>query len=141
MLVWRVAHNEIEHKHFPAGPYACWESLPEDVYDALSKMHNAHCDVNHPSPYSYYSGLYGIRPEERCGFNSREALYEWFANYTEMLDANGFRVFVYDVPDFAVQVGELGQVVFTAYEAIEKSREDLDLSPSQISLFEMEHSC
>ncbi|MFD7257797.1 hypothetical protein [Streptomyces sp. NPDC059874] len=135
MLVWRVAHESAEYKGFPSGPYACGESLPVGTRDRLEDMHYAHCGSHHPSPFNGYSGLPGITEEQRCGFDSREALYEWFANFTAVLHECGFRVFVYDVPDFAAHVGNFGQTVFDKYEAIERSREDLDLTPAQIPLF------
>ncbi|MFE2245229.1 hypothetical protein [Streptomyces lavendulae] len=137
MLVWRIAHESAEHANFPAGPYACSDSLPPAVNqnERLNEMFESHCDREHPSPYNPASTLGGIARHERCGFDSRESLYQWFANYTEALDDAGFCVFVYDLPDHAVRIGTFGQVVFDKYEAIERKREPLDLSPAQLPLF------
>jgi hypothetical protein len=98
-------------------------------------MFSAHSDAYHPSP-SWDRELGYIFDHEHCGFNSREALYEWFADYTRVLSECGFRVFVYDVADEYVRVGSLGgQAIFDRCAAIEKSREDLDLAPAQLELF------
>jgi hypothetical protein len=98
-------------------------------------MISAHCDDAHPAPHSPFSGLDFIFDHEHCGFNSREALYDWFATYTGALADGGFMVFIYEVADEYVRVGEFGQVVFDRCAAIEKSRENFDLDPAQQTLW------
>ncbi|MGY5131297.1 hypothetical protein ACWGJW_02555 [Streptomyces nigrescens] len=132
--VWRVAHKRATFDGFPSGPYACAETLPRHVEDALHDMFVAHCDSDHPTPYAD-RGLRGIDGTERCGFESREALDAWFANFAGLLHECGFRVFAYDVPDDAARVGRCGQVVFSKWHATELERSELTLKPVQLELF------
>lgn len=134
MRVWRVAHESTLQRGFPAGPYNGGVELKDATRDVLSDMYGAHCDDDHPSPYWDLS-LNGIGPSERCGFNSPDALYDWFAGWTAALDECGFRVWTYDVPEWACTVGTRGQVVFTADEAVEVSSEPLNIEPEQLTLF------
>ncbi|QAX94034.1 hypothetical protein SEA_EURATIS_39 [Streptomyces phage Euratis] len=119
MRVWRVGHRTALDNGFPSGPYTA-KGLTEDDYDRLRGMGWSHSDERHPSPYSD-SGLRGIDSSERCGFDSAEALNQWFDEWTEKLAASGFTVWEYEVPDWAVRVGKFGQVVFRADEAVEVS--------------------
>lgn len=131
MRVWRVAHESVLYHGFPSGPYSGGAELTASVRD---DMYADHCDDDHPAPDADPK-LRGIRDTQRCGFNSPDALYEWFAGWTAVLDASGFRVWEYDVPDWACKVGAKGQVVFTADEAIERGCEPLNLKPEQLTLF------
>lgn len=134
MKVWRIAHESATFDSFPSGPYASPETLPAYVGDSLTPMFSAHCDRAHPTPYSDRS-LRGIDGLERCGFDSREALYEWFDGFTEVLDECGFRLFAYDVDDEHARLGAMGQIVFSRYHARELSRESLHSKPVQLELF------
>lgn len=134
MRVWRVAHESARYEGFPAGPYACSDTLPNEVNLTLSRMFEEHCNVEHPSPYAD-ADLRGISAHERCGFDSREALDEWFSGFARVLSECGFRVYTYDVPDFVSRVGRAGQTVFDQYEAIELDVEPLSLKPQQTALF------
>ncbi|MEU8792192.1 hypothetical protein [Streptomyces sp. NPDC048643] len=100
----------------------------------LRRMFEAHCAYSHPSPYAD-ADLRGISSHERCGFDSREALSDWFEGFLPLLVECGFRVYTYDVPDFACRVGRAGQAVFDQYEAKELSVEPFALKPQQIALF------
>lgn len=117
MRVWRVAHETATDRNgFPSGPYASG-GLPHDVAQALDGMRWDHCDAAHPSPRGDVS-LYDIREEEHCGFDSLAALYEWFEErWRVTLFANGFRVFVYDVPNEYARVGRHGQTLFDRHYA------------------------
>lgn len=135
MRVWRVAHESAQFEGVPAGPYACGAELPEGVAAKLHRMFEEHCDHEHPSPFHPDSGLRGINPNERCGFDSREALSDWFEGFLPLLAECGFRVYTYDAPDFACRVGFAGQTVFDKYEATELTAEPFALKPQQIALF------
>jgi hypothetical protein len=133
--VWRVAHESARYEGFPAGPYACSEVLPKEVNAAVWVMGMDHADESHPSPYADRK-LRGIRAFERCGFSSREALCDWFADWFAVLDEAGFRAYEYDVPDWDVRVGgQRGQVCFRPDEARELSCEPFALKPEQMTLF------
>lgn len=122
MRVWRVAHESARVMSFPAGPYAYGTSLGEDTNERIDPMRWEHTDERHPCP-SFDKTLRTIRPEERCGFDSREALDDWFDGWTTTLAECGFRVYTYDIPDWAVRVGALGQALFLADEAVEVGTE------------------
>ncbi|WP_030240712.1 MULTISPECIES: hypothetical protein [unclassified Streptomyces] len=131
MRVWRVGHRSALDSGFPSGPYTA-KGLTDAQYGALSGMGWAHSDMQHPCPYADHR-LRGIAKEERCGFDSREALNEWFDGWTEAMSEADFLVWEYDVPDWAVRVGGLGQVVFVAEEAVEISHHEF--TPEQLTLF------
>ncbi|MBB4702920.1 hypothetical protein [Sphaerisporangium siamense] len=82
---------------------------------------------SHPTP-SLDPLLNGVDHAERCGFGSREALYQWFDGYTSLLHECGFREYVYEVPDADVRVGQVGQAVFSS------------LSASEVSVTELAHA-
>jgi hypothetical protein len=136
MKVFRVAHKEAMFDGFPAGPYACNSELPTSSVDALRDMRWDHCDDAHPSPL-LDSTLGGIADWERCGFDSLEALYEWFDGWVERLIAAGFVMWVYEVPPDAVRVGKRGQAVFDKYDAVELDKAPLTTAV-QIPLFDEE---
>ncbi|MER5894745.1 hypothetical protein [Streptomyces sp. NPDC001876] len=118
---------------FPAGPYCHGSELDSDTAERINDMRYAHCDDRHPSPH-WDRTLNLIRDEERCGFNSREALDGWFEGFTKLLAECGFRVYVYDVPDWACRVGEHGQTLFVADEAVEMRTEPFAWTAEQLKL-------
>jgi hypothetical protein len=97
-----------------------------------------HADYDHPSPYADRA-LRGISFWERCGFSTREALTDWFADWFEALDGAGFRVWEYEVPDEFVRVGaDKGQVCFRPEKVTAVSCEPFALKPEQMELFACE---
>jgi hypothetical protein len=78
--------------------------------DAVDHAMNGHYETK-PTPYSDPK-LRGIDSEEICGVDSMESLYFWFEDSIPALEAAGFTVNKYDVPDWACRVGESGQVLF-----------------------------
>ncbi|MEG8276374.1 hypothetical protein [Streptomyces sp. AHA2] len=134
MKVWRVAHESAECAGFPAGPYACSSVVPKESLDLIWGMGLSHADDEHPSPYAD-AELQTVRDWERCGFNSKAALFRWFAGWLGRLDEAGFRLFEYEVPDDRARVGQYGQVVFHEEFAREIHRSPLDLSAEQLTLF------
>lgn len=96
-------------------------------------MRYEHSDDRHPSPH-WDRTLSGISLDERCGFASRESLDGWFAGFTALLAECGFRVYVYDVPDWACRVGEFGQVLFRDVEAVELRNEPFVWTTKQLEL-------
>lgn len=112
MRVWRVAHETYNlYDGFPAGPYIT-KYLPVEVISATDDMAHSHNDSRHPCP-DWDSELNEIREAESCGFASREALFEWFeAEWHDMLQSAGFRVYEYEIPDDKVRVGRVGQALF-----------------------------
>ncbi|MEU6684409.1 hypothetical protein [Streptomyces sp. NPDC046832] len=131
MKVWRVGHSTALDNGFPSGPYTA-KGMPHADYDRLRGMGFSHCDDRHPSPYAD-PALRGIDTTERCGFDSREALNAWFDGWTQALSEAGCVVWEYEVPDWAVRVGEFGQCVFMAAEAVETGRHNF--APEQLALF------
>lgn len=133
MKVWRVAHRTETFVNFPVGPYFVdKKALPDGPDLTLYDMYMKHCDAEHPSPGWDYDLKY-IRSDERCGFDSREALDEWFKGYHGVLDTCGFTVWVYESDEY--RVGSRGQVLFSALWARSLRNEDLDTVPVQLDLF------
>lgn len=141
MRVYRVGHEEktrsIAGTRFPVGPYngLDYEESTEDL-DQMIWAHSGYgSDRHHPSPFAD-PALAGIRDVEVCGFGSLDALLDWFESWLSALEDNGFRVWVYDVPDASVRVGAaFGQVVFTAADAVPVEDLPVPLGPLQIALF------
>ncbi|MFD3904114.1 hypothetical protein HXS80_15985 [Streptomyces sp. CB04723] len=131
MKVWRVGHKSALNSGFPSGPYTC-AGVPDEACDRLWGMAGAHSNSTHPSPQADPL-LRGIQPEERCGFDTCDALNEWFDGWTDVLHECGFEVWAYEVPDWAARVGRNGQVVFLANEAVEIGRHAF--TPEQMALF------
>ncbi|MFD5069166.1 hypothetical protein ACFWNC_14730 [Streptomyces sp. NPDC058369] len=116
MKVWRVAHSSIQFMGFPAGPYIC-AGLPEEIDENMDEMRWCHGNLSHPEP-RHDKSLGRIRAEERCGFDSYDALFEWFTGFEDLLTDNGFKVWVYEVPEDKVRVGKYGQALFAQYFAV-----------------------
>jgi hypothetical protein len=129
--VYRVGHRTALDTGFPSGPYTCEGLDPEDVV-SLWGMAGDHTNATHPSPYAD-PALKGIDAHERCGFDSLDALNTWFEGWESRLDAAGFIVWEYDVPDWAARVGRSGQVVFNSHEAFERTRRPFEIK--QAALF------
>lgn len=94
MIVYRVA-NENGH-----GPYIS-SNLTRAVKDALEPMYDVHWGAHHPTPDFDHPGHF-IREDEICAFSSQTQLLDWFDGFEELLDSLGFRVYEFNVPDWAV---------------------------------------
>ncbi|WP_431911681.1 hypothetical protein [Nonomuraea jabiensis] len=129
MLIYRVGHKSQEDGVMPQGPYCNrWSlGLSEELLEGLHNMAWKHSDDTHPNPY-VDPLLNGIRTAERCGFDSLEALHEWFKGYFELLVECGFLLYAYDVPDGCVRVGMFGQAVFIGSAATQIRVSDFDLN-------------
>ncbi|WP_223772962.1 hypothetical protein [Streptomyces sp. 135] len=135
MRVFRVGHEEQTRSDvgvtFPVGPYIV--NFP--VTASLRLMGWAHRDAEHPSP-GWDHALCGIGKHEVCGFLDLGDLLTWFASFHSALDENGFRVWVYDVPESAVRFGSCsGQIVFSAADAVHVETFDIPLGDAQLALF------
>ena len=96
-------------------------------------MSQAHVDDAHSSPHWDRKLSCEFTDAHACGFDSEEALYNWFANWTAVLDAAGFVIRTYQVPDADVHYGENGQVVFLMDSASMLDVLPLNLDPVQLS--------
>jgi hypothetical protein len=131
--VWRVAHESARYKSFPAGPYSHGTELERETAERIDAMRWDHYDDRHNTPHSDPT-LRLIQENERCGFDSREALDGWFDGWTKLLTECGFRVYVYDVPDWAARVGRHGQTLFVGDEAVEVKTEPFTWATEQLEL-------
>ncbi|MBJ6623613.1 hypothetical protein H4N49_36775 [Streptomyces sp. DHE17-7] len=137
--MWRVGHGTALDQGFPTGPYTC-RGLTAEQAAHVWHMSTKHSYGTHPSPYAD-PALKMIANWERCGFDSADALEEWFSGWFDTLHEAGFRVWVYEVPEWAVRVGRRGQAVFDSGEAVEI--ESYEFRPTQLELFptEGENEC
>lgn len=147
MRVYRVAHAEkvrIIHGAdgavlMPAGPYNGLSSV--DGTEGLDDMYFAHSfggsAKHHPAPHEDPAlALVDMAEEEVCGFTSLDALLDWFDTWLQVLDEADFRVWVYDVPDASVRVGQrFGQLVFIAADAVLVEDFQVPLEDAQLALF------
>lgn len=128
MRVYRVGHAEkvrIIHGAdratlMPAGPYngLSWRDRTADLDDMSWAHSRSGSAAHHPAPHEDVY-LFNIDSAEVCGFVSQDALLDWFDTWLRVLDEAGFRVWVYDVPDASVRVGQrFGQLVFIAADAV-----------------------
>ncbi|MFE4721953.1 hypothetical protein ACFRLW_37250, partial [Streptomyces sp. NPDC056728] len=63
-------------------------------------------------------------------------LLDWFDTWLRVLDEADFRVWVYDVPDASVRLGQrFGQLVFTAADSVPVEDFPVPLADQQLSLF------
>jgi hypothetical protein len=147
MRVYRVGHAEKVRRiaapgHrglvlFPAGPYNGLSAV--DGTADLDDMQYAHsCGgsaKHHPAPHED-PALVDIAPYEVCGFTSLDALLDWFDTWLRVLDEADFRVWVYDVPDASVRIGQrFGQLVFIAADAVLVEDFQVPLEDAQLALF------
>jgi hypothetical protein len=80
-----------------------------------NEIGNAHSSPTHPNPYS--EGLLVHSLTSVCGLASPERLLEWFDGWLSRFNDAGFRIRIYNSPDWWVQVGKK-QVVFNKSESI-----------------------
>jgi len=133
MRVWRVAHRTAVYKDFPAGPYAGAKALPADDAEIVWGLCIDHIGNPHPSPGADPELGHYIAGHEVCGFNSPDALYEWFDRWTGRLSEAGYIVYEYDSDD--ARVGRYGQTVFDRRTAKLVRSYPLDTKPAQLALF------
>lgn len=110
MLIYRVAHRQVEFAGFPAGPYGHKALFPESYQNNLYQMGKEHvCSSTWPVPQ--HDGIGEVDEGDRCGFDSMTALRRWFCEYwRKELAAMDFGVFVYDSENY--RIGASGQAVF-----------------------------
>lgn len=104
MLVYRVEGPNGN------GPYTT------NDFSLRFKLCDAHTDLRHPGPGAD-DELRRIEYDEYCGFNSVEALMEWFSpKWRKALEEEGFIVKVYEYAD--ARVGSFGQTLFVKHDAV-----------------------
>lgn len=132
MIVYRVDHGEVSDPRtgMGCGPYAGAWYLGDLLDDRRNQewsrgmdqwygymVNNHRCEYRTPS---LDPELKSIKAGEVCGLASREAVVNWFGKRClGHLEAAGFRVAKYDVPDECVRHGRDGQVLFEARKAKE----------------------
>lgn len=122
MIVYRVEHATAvdDRTHHNVGPMGDvdrfydrgkkngWD-LACEAQRAACRAFNGHKDK--PTPFwDYY--LQGIKEDEICGANSMESLRFWFEDSIPALEAAGFVINKYSVPDRYCRLGQSGQVLF-----------------------------
>lgn len=123
MLIVRIAHPAVTDKDgLPVGPYCAGSAIMNmaieadtteeadalyALYDEFDSVSNALHDYNRESfrPVPQDDGI-GHRPGMRYGFSSFDAMERWFSGDFTMMDEAGFMLYMYEVPDNAVKVGE-----------------------------------
>lgn len=136
MRVYRVAHGTRTSTEsgtaFPTGPYTAGAGKARRV---LVCAHSGDGQVaHHPSP-QVCPELGYISPDEVCGADSLDSLLDWFSGHLQLLADEGFRVWVYDVPDDMVRVGVHGQALFPPAFAELVSSDPIPASDVQLPLF------
>ena len=93
----------VEHKTSRTGPYRS-RLLPKAVRPFAQRIAEE-SDIwsRHPTPSQ--DGLDYMEDDEYCAFATLESLLQWFRNWAEELDQNGFRIKVFNVPAEEVKVG------------------------------------
>ncbi|WP_330478665.1 hypothetical protein OG301_26670 [Streptomyces platensis] len=140
MRVYRVGHatktRNIAGAAFPVGPYngLSFDQITEELERMIWAHSGPGSENHHPAPHRC-PVLRSIASAEVCGFESLEALLDWFQRYIRALDDNQFRIWVYDVPDDLVRVGTFGQAVFVAAEATLLETSSVPLADQQLALF------
>ncbi len=103
-LVFRVETPE------GRGPYNCaGHEVTVEEQDLATEIAWAHSDWDHPPPNR--DGIGWIRDEEVCGFTARHKAREWFAEWADVLDEQGFVLSVYRVAADRIRAG-FRQAVF-----------------------------
>jgi hypothetical protein len=114
MLIYRIENDN------GLGPYQHHEGQFSDAYPMMCD----HSDNRHPSPWHSSSGLSSIYEFEYCGFDSIVSLAEWFADYLDELDSEGFWVSVYESD---ARVGHYGQALFQRECATKVDRQPIKI--------------
>jgi hypothetical protein len=82
------------------GPYRGYDGTETKLEEMLCD-HGLDYRCNHPTPWE--EPQIGSRMDDadyRCGFHSMEQMMEWFDGWGDALAEYGFRVHVYDIPEF-----------------------------------------
>lgn len=137
MRVFRVGHAtrtiRVDDVRIPVGPYS--DLSASDSLRDMVWSHSRPCaELHHPSP-DFCPELRYIDLDEVCAFDSMPALLDWFESWHRTLAENGFRIWIYDVPDSAARVGTFGQVVFRPARARLVDVQDFELKDEQLTLF------
>jgi hypothetical protein len=120
MKVFRVEHNDLIHpdSEWAIGPYCAMsnDDVPDDVWEVSDEinMNHAGCD-RHPVTRFLWNGL-GKHSNMVVGMTTMEALADWFWDFGHMLDAVGFVLTEYTIPDQAVR-RDAGQICFDPTDA------------------------
>jgi len=114
MLAYRIEHSETN-----SGPY----SDPHEVWDIIY----AHDDMAHPSPDEDTEEVFKFyRSNEicSCALATKELVYEWFADFIELLVENSYVLRTFEVPEGSYAIG--AQIVFIRDDAECINSEELD---------------
>lgn len=104
MIVYRI------EKEDGVGPYFSrnYKDLVDENGMTMLEYHGGDY-INHPCPPE--DGIRDIEPEEFCGFESMDALNDWFEDWIPILIEAGYKIVTYDVSTSFVRFGKK-QLVF-----------------------------
>ena len=98
--VYRVEH--IRYRH---GPYYASYDYMTERSEILAERLNVHCDSDrHPSPCEDGIDSYPY-DDYYCGFESLDALFDWFEDWLDELEEYDYHVAVYNVKDCDIMEG------------------------------------
>lgn len=97
--IYRVEHYDRRH-----GPYqASWEKMNNRCRELADKLDREFKHDQHPPPSS--DGIFNFSKDHYCGFDSLQALFDWFERYLEELQDHDYHVAVFEVEDDDIKHG------------------------------------
>jgi len=99
LTVYRVEHYDRRH-----GPYlASFEKMNKRCLALANKLHQGFTHEQHPPPGT--DGILNYSPDYYCGFDSIDALFDWFEQWMEELQEHDYYIAVFEVEDSDVRHG------------------------------------
>jgi len=93
LTVYRVEHYDRRH-----GPYqASWEKMNNRCRKLADKLDLEFITDQHPPPS--LDGIINFSADYYCGFDSLQALFDWFEKYLKELQEHNYHVAVFEVED------------------------------------------
>jgi len=101
--VYRVEH--IEYRH---GPYVSY-GMTKRSKELAEKMRSEVCKLRQPLIHD--DGIEYRNDDQYCGFDSLDALFNWFEHWLDELEKHDYHIAVFDVEDSDIVEG-VKQVLF-----------------------------
>jgi hypothetical protein len=91
--IYRVEHYDRRHGPYPASH----EKMNGQCQELAEKLHKSWTPDQHPPPC--FDGILDYSDDYYCGFDSLDALFDWFEQWLEELQAHNYHIAVFEVEE------------------------------------------
>ncbi len=91
--IYRVEHYDRRHGPYPVSR----DKMNKCCRELANKLHGEFDSYQHPPPD--YDGIINYGDDYYCGFDSVEALFDWFEQWLEELQEHNYHIAVFEVED------------------------------------------